>query len=73
MDPTRHGAALDSGEHPWLRLCDFAYCSPDFDVVYHFDRTQAVVWLKARLLRYGHDVSHADLEAAYDTWPPGAS
>ena len=70
MASTRVGAALDSAEHPWTRLCDFAWCSPDVDVVYHFDRTQAVAWLKARLARYGHEVTHETIEAAYDLWPP---
>lgn len=64
----RQGISLDANEHPWIRLCDFAACSPDFDVCYRFNRAQAVAWLAARLRRYGHDVAMAQVEAAYDAW-----
>lgn len=59
--------------HPWVRLCELASCSPDFDVVYQFDRRQACEWLAARL--EGHDLTvfMPKIEAAYDSWPPEGS
>ena len=57
-------------EHPWPALCEQALCSPDFDVVYGLNRTEAITWLNERLARYGHGRSLDDIAAAYDAWPP---
>lgn len=57
-------------EHPWVKLCELAMCSPDFDVVHRFDREQACEWLRDRLAREGivRAFTLADIEDAYDQW-----
>lgn len=64
-------ATHQDDEHPWPALCDLAMTSPDFDVVYRMNRGDAIESLSDRLDRHGHRVSLADIEAAYDDWPPG--
>jgi hypothetical protein len=61
---------LDRDQHPWVALCDAAECSPDFDVVYHFNEAQAVVWLKTRLERQGYEAHYGAIQTAYREWPP---
>lgn len=58
--------------HSWVDLCERAFCSPDFDVVYGYGRADAVAWLEERLARYGHTHSVDEIGAAYDAWPPEA-
>lgn len=57
-----------SDEHPWVKLCELAMCSPDFDVVRRFNRAMATIWLMSRLADHGHIVPIAKVRTAYDSW-----